>query len=741
MTPFADKNLQNSLARRLTRKARSNLAMSFFSLSSEKRQAMEVFYAFCRSVDDIADDEGASTESRREQLAQWQTWISEMYITEPSDALAAALSDVVKKYFIPPEYLRDIVRGVEMDLDKTRYANWKELEQYCYRVASCVGLVSIEIFGYCHSSTRQYAKLLGLALQTTNILRDVWTDLQKDRIYLPEEDFLACGTTSDILHKTDPESLKVLRSVLHKTVLRSQYFYAAAERALHEDDRPNMVAAQVMSAVYQKLLTLLKSKNFPGLTSAYKLPRLTKAITAYAAYREEKSTNTKRVRPRSRHVVVVGAGAAGLAAATFLAREGHRVTLIESRATAGGRTHSWPDAKLGITVDNGQHVLMGCYHQTLDWITSLGADYLLPSQRHLDVCYTQEGGVRSRLRASQWMPSPTHLICAIFDFEALNNSEKIETSRVILSARNKEGKWRGQTIAGWLADCKQSYRAITRLWEPVAVAALNEPISTGSAELFRNVILEAFTGHATHSAVIIPRSGLTQLYVNPTLDFLQFTGSTIITGSAVSGINCQNRKVTHVILRNGSRIECDAVILATPWYATAALLRESHPSLSEKIAHLSASPIVCIHLTVEEELFSEPYLGFYSSPLQWIFHLNKTQDIPSQFNHHYTITISAAYREVDLSREELLALAIKELEKFFPEHSPINPLQSFVYKARQATFAATPDNLPFRPKCEEPDTNLFLAGGWTDTGLPDTIEGAVRSAKKAVLAIEDFFNK
>lgn len=731
------------LAAQITRRAKSNLALSFFSLPKDKREAMEVFYSFCRRVDDIADDEGIPAEVRRAQLARWQDWISEMYLQSPEDPLACALSEVVRKYFIPPDYLREIVHGVEMDLDKTHYSTWSELEQYCYRVASCVGLVSIEIFGYRHSSTREYARLLGLALQTTNILRDVQVDLRKGRIYLPEEDFIACGISSELLKNTVDKfellqkNAHQLRPVLQRMATRAEYFFCAAQRSLHPDDRSNMIAAQVMAAVYSDILRRLRKRNFSSLFRPEKIRGTTKLFVALHAQRHELRHAQKRSLPPAQKVVIIGAGAAGLAAATFLAKSAHNVTLIESRAGAGGRTHSWPDNKLGITLDNGQHVLMGCYRETLNWIAMLGGGNALPACTQLDVSYAIDSGRRARLSAPQNLPSPLHLLHALGSFKALNQIEKFTTSRVILSAQNSRGAWHGQTVAGWLKHCGQSENVIRTLWEPIALAALNESIFTGAAELFRNVILEAFTGSASNSHVIIPRAGLTTLYVQPSLEFLKFTGARVLLGATAQSLRCAGDRVTGVSLRDGTEIPCDALIIATPWAAAAKLLAPIRPELATKISRLTGSPIVGIHLVLERELFPEPFLGLLPSPIQWIFHLNKTQNIPPDRGHHYAITISAAHREVDLPREELVALALAELTRFLPEARGVHPRHSFVYKAREATFAATPDNLPYRPSCHEAGANIFLAGGWTDTGLPDTIEGAVRSAKNAAQLLEN----
>src|SRR4051812_23384366 len=170
-------------ASQITRESKSNLALAFVSLGRERREDMTVFYAFCRVIDDIADEGNQPAEEKRARLAAWRAWIREASTDEP--ALAAQMRPLLEKYPVTPEMFDEIISGVEMDLEQVRYATWEDLRLYCYRVASAVGLVSIEIFGYRNPQCREYAVDLGLALQTTNIIRDVRKDLENGRIYLP----------------------------------------------------------------------------------------------------------------------------------------------------------------------------------------------------------------------------------------------------------------------------------------------------------------------------------------------------------------------------------------------------------------------------------------------------------------------------------------------------------------------------------------------------------------------------
>src|SRR6478672_4882835 len=173
-------------AAKITRTSKSNLALAFISLGKERRRDITTFYAFCRVIDDVADDAELGVEEKRRRLNQWREWLRGSRPDESS--FAAEVRQLMEKYPITPEMLEEIIAGVEMDLSIQRYQTFEELRVYCYRVASAVGLVSIEIFGYRNPACKEYAVQLGLALQTTNIIRDVGKDLRVDRIYLPLED-------------------------------------------------------------------------------------------------------------------------------------------------------------------------------------------------------------------------------------------------------------------------------------------------------------------------------------------------------------------------------------------------------------------------------------------------------------------------------------------------------------------------------------------------------------------------
>jgi 15-cis-phytoene synthase len=249
-------------SRNITQKSASNLALAFILLPRAKRDGMSALYAFCREVDDVADDESVSVADRRAQLSTWREDVRRACSdATPQFAVNRELQPIIRSHpGLTFELFDDLIRGVEMDLDIRRYATHADLEQYCYRVASVVGLLSIEIFGYRNPRTREYAIHLGKALQLTNILRDVKSDAERGRIYLPREDL-------ERFRVSEPEILKGeysprFRELAAHVAGRAKHFYGRARETLPAEDRRAMAAAELMGSVYWRLLEKLEAQAF-----------------------------------------------------------------------------------------------------------------------------------------------------------------------------------------------------------------------------------------------------------------------------------------------------------------------------------------------------------------------------------------------------------------------------------------------------------------------------------------------
>jgi len=262
----------------ITRQSKSNLALAFVSLGPERKRDITIFYAFCRVVDDIADSAELSIVEKRERLTDWRQMLGASAPDEP--LLARDLRQLMAKYSLPPGMLEEIIAGVEMDLTIVRYPTFEELRVYCYRVASAVGLVSIEIFGHRNPRCREYAIDLGLALQMTNIMRDVWKDFQTGRIYLPQEDLVRFHySEADLAKRQYNEQFTQL---MQFQASRAREFFSRAARELPPEDRRAMAPAEIMRSIYRALLRRIELDNFRVFEKEYRLSRLEKAgrITA-----------------------------------------------------------------------------------------------------------------------------------------------------------------------------------------------------------------------------------------------------------------------------------------------------------------------------------------------------------------------------------------------------------------------------------------------------------------------------
>ena len=251
--------MQHSQA--ITRKSASNLALAFVLLPKPKRDAMAALYAFCREVDDVADEDAVPTETRRLRLAEWRADIRRACTGgTPQFPVNREFQPVIREYGLPFELLDELIQGCEMDLDTLRYENYEQLELYCHRVASVVGLLSINIFGHRNPACQDYARHLGKALQLTNILRDVRADAERGRIYLPQTELKRFGVTpEEILGHHYSERYRALATSVAE---RARHFYQLARRTLPAEDKRAMVAAELMGSVYWQLLLKLEQHRF-----------------------------------------------------------------------------------------------------------------------------------------------------------------------------------------------------------------------------------------------------------------------------------------------------------------------------------------------------------------------------------------------------------------------------------------------------------------------------------------------
>jgi squalene-associated FAD-dependent desaturase len=681
-------------------------------------------------VDDVADSTELPLEEKQRRLGEWRKEIHRAYMGEPLTPLGREMAQIIRTYLIPPTPLEEILNGMEMDMTILRYPTFALLDRYCYRVASAVGLVSIDIFGCRQAQTRDYAVALGMAFQLTNILRDVKKDASFGRIYLPLDELAAFDVAeSDIMEGRFNEKMRQLFRFQHH---RARHYFAKAHRLMVPSDRPKLLAAEIMREVYEELLNEIQRRNFNVMTSPVKLGRFTKARLIFRAKAREKRAPARPPAPKK--VTVLGAGYAGLAAAAELILRGHDVILIEGRALLGGRAHSFVDAKSGLVLDNGQHILMGCYHETLGLLRRLGVMDRLYSPPRLEVPFVSARG-RSVLAATA--PDPMHLLSALLGYGELSAADKFSAIKLALRLRLGQQPLATESAGAWMRRWKQTPNLIRALWEPLCIAALNEPVATASARLFATVIRRSFLAGAADSTILLSRVGLSELFAPEVGRLLEMCRGALRLQTPVTGLRFEGTRLREIKLGDGSSLQPEVVVSALPWHVLRGLL-PAESKLARACRQIQDAPIVSLHLWLDRPILREPFVGLLDSPVHWVFsrdHIHGA-DAAGQEGHVVTAVVSGARDLVDKTGAELEELTLRELGRFLPEARGAKVLHRMVYKARSATFAATPETEPLRPEATTEWSNFWLAGDWTNTGLPATIEGAIVSGVRAARAVD-----
>ncbi len=435
--------------------------------------------------------------------------------------------------------------------------------------------------------------------------------------------------------------------------------------------------------------------------------------------------------------IVIGGGFAGLSAATALAERGARVLVVEARPTLGGRATAFTDPATGERVDNGQHVLFGCYHETFRFLRRIGAESHVRVQRHLAVDIIDRAGRWSRL-ACPALPSPLHLLAGVMSWNALGWRDRLAVlhMRKAMAAPHNETL----TVRAWLVRHRQTPRLIELLWEPLAVAALNQPIDIAAAAPFIGVLARMFGGGPRGASMALPLKPLDELYARPAREYIERKGGSVQTnavariefacGANPSGLPREpERLAPHVIVRN-ERLEARAIICAVPWYALSDVFPDRPAALEpvlDAAARTAASPIVTVNLWFDRVVMERDVVGLPGRTLQWVF---DKRTVFGEQASHLSLVSSGAEEVVSRSNQELIELAVGEVRDALPAARSAALVRGVVVREKRATFSVAPGQPP-RPSARTGVPGLFLAGDWIDTGLPATIEGAVVSGHMA----------
>ena len=440
--------------------------------------------------------------------------------------------------------------------------------------------------------------------------------------------------------------------------------------------------------------------------------------------------------------VVVGAGFAGLSAAVKLSGAGARVLVLEARGRLGGRATAFEDRESGELVDNGQHVLLGCYRETFEFLHEIGADGHVSLQPQLAVTMIDKAGTHSRLDCTG-LPAPLHLIAGIFDWSALSWTDRwsalgmaaaIRTARRQLAGDSRHAAASpGETVENWLIRNGQTNRLREMLWDPLARAALNQDPRVAAAPPFARVLAEMFGSDPRASAIALPTRPLHLMYAEPARDYIERHGGTVATGVPARIVVDSQGVIT--VAGGGNSWSAAVVVSAVQWFGLPELFEGDVTSIQpvlDSARRTRPSPIVTVNLWFDRSILSEPFVGLPGRTMQWAF---DKRLVLGDSASHLTLVSSGADDILAKTNEELIATAHSELETALPEAREAQLLRATVVREPRATFSLAPDQ-PRRPQTETPLKALFLAGDWVDTGLPATIEGAVRSGHRAAALAE-----
>ena len=412
--------------------------------------------------------------------------------------------------------------------------------------------------------------------------------------------------------------------------------------------------------------------------------------------------------------------------------------MLESRPRLGGRATSHADPVTGEQVDNGQHVLIGCYWETFVFLKRVGAESRVRVQPALDVPFVDGSGARSTLSCPV-LPAPFHLLGGIVEWSALGLRDKIAAFKLGPAVRLEQKRVAGrttnraasvdETVENWLIRNGQTDRLREMLWTPLALAALNQLPGEAAAAPFVRVLAEMFGRDPRASAIALPTCPLDEMYAEPARAFIEARGGEVRT-SVPARVQVDGDRVSGVALRGGEPVRADAVISAVPWFDLGGLFADPPASMADALARaarMGSSPIVTVNLWLDRRVSDAPFVGLPGRTLQWLFDKSAILDAPSS---HLSLVSSGAESVVGWSNDALIELALREIREAIPAARDAQVRRASVVRERRATFSLSPGQ-PRRPGTETPVKGLFLAGDWTDTGLPGTIESAVVSGHRA----------
>ena len=421
---------------------------------------------------------------------------------------------------------------------------------------------------------------------------------------------------------------------------------------------------------------------------------------------------------------------AGLAAGCALASSGFRVTLFERRPYLGGRASSYQHPGTGEVVDNCQHVLLGCCTNLIQFYERLGVENKI---RWYDRLTFLEPGGRASVIAPSKLPAPLHNAPAFLRAACLDLSDKLAIGMAMAALAPAAPQDSGETFLTWLHRHAQTKQAIERFWKPVLVSALNEELDRMSVPYAAQVVRDSFLKSAAAGRMGVPTVPLTELY-GVAGDYITSRGGEIRFRSSVESFLPESDDVK--LLVSGEQTSFDFVVFAVPFDVLSRILpqvRAAEP-LRKTLARFETSPITGIHLWFDRQITDLDHAVLLDRTIQWMFHKSKLLG-RNEGGSYVELVVSSSKTLVEKSRAEIIELALAELREFFPGARDANLVKSTVIKEIHATYSPQPGVDAYRPGSKTVWPRVFLAGDWTATGWPATMEGAVRSGYMAAESV------
>jgi zeta-carotene desaturase len=439
--------------------------------------------------------------------------------------------------------------------------------------------------------------------------------------------------------------------------------------------------------------------------------------------------------------IIIGGGLSGLSAAVELALNNRKVLLLEQHPSCGGRAISYRDSVMHCNVDNGQHLLMGCYHSTRRYLRLIGSENLVSLQPSLSIQYIHKNQTRAVFQCPD-IPPPLHLLFGILQFSPIPWRDRLKTLRIafaILHAtEQKEQSLETKTVDEWLIALGQSSLTRQYLWDIITIGALNNHPKNVSALMLFRILRAAFLGERENASLLIPKADLTELFISPAIRFIKARGGEVKKNCRVSKIFFKRDKAISVQTNEKKKLSASSFICSVPWYEAGKLIPDVFQHRDGTL--FRSSPIISFHIWFDRQVTDLEFAALIDTRIQWFFNKSMSEQINKSLSNknttqYLTLVMSDSEEFIEKDKQELLRIAIEDLSNVLPDVKQAKVVHSKIIKEKRATFSPVTGLEEVRPHCQTLYQNLFLAGDWTSTGYPATIESAIMSGQRAAKSV------